>query len=428
MLVYLQNHKKVKISSSFCDILNYITLRLDDMMKPNYKKTMVACFIGYIVQAIVNNFVPLLFVTFQNSYHIPLSKITALITVNFMIQLMIDLLSAGFIDKIGYRASIMIAHGFSAAGLILLTILPKLLPDAFVGIMISVIVYAVGGGLLEVLVSPIMEACPTENKEKAMSLLHSFYCWGHMGVVLLSTAFFAIVGIHNWKILAVIWAVIPIYNLILFTKAPIYSLNAEGEQGLSVTDLIKKKIFWILMLMMICAGASEQAVSQWASTFAEQGLGVSKTVGDLAGPMAFAMMMGISRLIYGKYGDKLNLDRFMIFSGALCILSYLCIALVPVPMIGLIGCAVCGFSVGIFWPGTFSKASAAIKGGGTAMFALLALAGDLGCSGGPTLAGIVSSRFANNLHLGILAAIVFPVLLLIGVMISGKDLERPVAK
>ncbi len=389
-------------------------------MKPNYKKTMAACFIGYVVQAIVNNFVPLLFVTFQNSYHISLSKITALITVNFIIQLLIDLLSAGFIDKIGYRASAMVAHIFSAVGLLCLTFLPELLPDAFSGIMISVIIYAVGGGLLEVLVSPIMEACPTDNKEKAMSLLHSFYCWGHMGVVLLSTAFFAIMGIGNWKILAIIWAVIPVGNMILFAKSPIYSLNAEGEQGLTVKQLFRKKIFWILMLMMLCAGASEQAVSQWASTFAEQGLGVSKTVGDLAGPMAFAMMMGIARLIYGKYGHKLNLDHFMKFSCILCILSYLCIALVPVPILGLTGCAVCGFSVGILWPGTFSKASVSIKGGGTALFAMLALAGDLGCSGGPTLAGVISSSFHNNLRLGILAAVVFPILLLIGVMVSEK--------
>lgn len=393
-------------------------------MGQNYKKTIAACFIGYIVQAIVNNFVPLLFVTFQNNYHIPLSKITALITVNFMIQLMIDMLSAGFIDRIGYRASAIIAHAFSAAGLILLTILPELLSNAFAGIMISVIIYAVGGGLLEVLVSPIMEACPTDNKEAAMSLLHSFYCWGHMGVVLLSTAFFAMAGIGNWKILAIIWAVIPVGNLLLFAKAPIYSLQAEGERGLTVTGLFRKKIFWMLMLMMMCAGASEQAVSQWASAFAEQGLGVSKTVGDLAGPMAFAMMMGISRLIYGKCGHKLNLDRFMKFSCVLCILSYLCIALIPVPIFSLIGCAVCGFSVGILWPGTFSKASVAIKGGGTVMFALLALAGDLGCSGGPTLAGIVSSRFHNNLHLGILAAIIFPVLLLIGIMLSEKNMEK----
>nr|QGT51009.1 hypothetical protein Firmicute1046_0850 [uncultured Firmicutes bacterium] len=389
-------------------------------MKANYKKTMRACFIGYIVQAIVNNFVPLLFVTFQNSYHIPLSKITALITVNFIVQLLVDMLSAGFIDKIGYRASVILAHIFSAVGLISLTFLPELLPDPFIGIMISVIIYAIGGGLLEVLVSPIIEACPTDNKEQTMSLLHSFYCWGHMGVVLLSTAFFAIFRIDNWKVLAFIWALIPAANIVLFAKAPIYSLHEDGARGITMKELFSKKVFWLLMLMMMCAGASEQAVSQWASTFAEQGLGVSKTVGDLAGPMAFAMLMGISRLIYGKYGEKLNLDRFMKYSCLLCIVSYLCIALIPVPLLGLVGCAVCGFSVGILWPGTFSKAAVSIKGGGTALFAMLALAGDLGCSGGPTLAGAVSSMFHNNLRIGILAAIIFPSLLLLGVIIAGK--------
>ena len=393
-------------------------------MKPNYQKTMYACFIGYIVQAIVNNFVPLLFVTFQTSYGIPLAKITALITVNFVIQLLVDLISAGFIDKIGYRASIILAHICAAAGLLSLTILPDLLPDAFLGILISVIIYAVGGGLLEVLVSPIIEACPTDNKEKAMSLLHSFYCWGQMGVVLLSTVFFVLFGIQNWKILALIWVIIPVANGILFAKAPIYSLQAEGEKGLTLKELFLKKIFWVLMLMMLCAGASEQSVSQWASTFAEQGLHVSKTVGDLAGPMAFAMLMGLSRLIYGKYGDKLNLDHFMTFSCILCAASYLCISLVPVPMVGLLGCAVCGFSVGILWPGTFSKAAVSIKGGGTALFALLALAGDLGCSGGPTLAGLVSSSFGNNLRIGILASIVFPILLLIGILLSRPNVHE----
>lgn len=393
-------------------------------MKPNYQKTMYACFIGYIVQAIVNNFVPLLFVTFQTSYGIPLAKITALITVNFVIQLLVDLLSAGFIDKIGYRTSIILAHICAAAGLLSLTILPDLLPDAFLGILISVIIYAVGGGLLEVLVSPIIEACPTDNKEKAMSLLHSFYCWGQMGVVLLSTVFFVLFGIQNWKILALIWVIIPVANGILFAKAPIYSLQAEGEKGLTLKELFLKKIFWVLMLMMLCAGASEQSVSQWASTFAEQGLHVSKTVGDLAGPMAFAMLMGLSRLIYGKYGDKMNLDHFMTFSCILCTASYLCISLVPVPIVGLLGCAVCGFSVGILWPGTFSKAAVSIKGGGTALFALLALAGDLGCSGGPTLAGLVSSSFGNNLRIGILASIVFPILLLIGILLSRPNVHE----
>lgn len=386
-------------------------------MKINYKKTMMACFIGYIVQAIINNFVPLLFVTFQNTYQISLSNITLLITINFIVQLIVDFLSASFIDKIGYRTSIIIAHIFSALGLISLTFLPELLPNAFIGILISVILYAIGGGLIEVLISPIMEACPTDNKEKVMSLLHSFYCWGHLGVVLISTVFFAILGINNWKILALIWSIIPLINLILFIKVPMYSLNDNNEKGLSISELFRKKIFWILMLMMLCAGASEQAVSQWASTFAEQGLGVNKTIGDLAGPMAFALMMGISRLIYGKYGHKLDLDRFMQFSGILCIFSYLCIGLIQIPLFGLIGCAICGFSVGILWPGTFSKASNSMKNGGTALFALLALAGDLGCSTGPTLAGFVSSAFNNNLHLGILFASIFPVLLLVGLML-----------
>lgn len=383
-------------------------------MKNNYKMTMYACFIGYIVQAVVNSFVPLLFVTFQTEYHIPLTQITLLITVNFVIQLVVDLLSAGFVDKIGYRASAIIAHACAGTGIFLLTILPELFSYPFYGILLAVMVYAIGGGLIEVLISPVLEACPTDNKESAMSLLHSFYCWGCTGVVLLSTLFFALFGTSHWKILALIWVLLPIANLILFTKVPIYSLHEEGESGMSIFELFRVKVFWLLMAMMLCAGASEQAVSQWASTFAEKGLHIQKTVGDLVGPMMFSVLMGLSRLIYGKYGEKLNLDRFMKGSCVLCVASYLCISLVPVPIVGLIGCAICGFSVGIMWPGTFSKASAAIKRGGTVLFAMLALAGDLGCSGGPTLVGFVSSAFSGNLRLGILTAIVFPVLLLAG--------------
>lgn len=388
-------------------------------MKPDYQKTMYACFTGYVVQAAVNNFVPLLFVTFQKSYHIPLAQITLLITINFMIQLFVDLLSAGFIDRIGYRSSIILAHVCAALGFLLLTILPEVLPP-FTGILIAVCVYAVGGGLIEVLVSPIIESCPTDHKEKAMSLLHSFYCWGHVGVVLLSTAFFSIFGIENWKILTLLWMILPVANGILFATAPIYSLQDEGESGLTLKELFHEKYFWIFLLMMLCAGASEQAVSQWASTFAEQGLHISKTLGDLAGPMAFALLMGSSRLIYGKYGEKMNLDRFMKYSCILCMISYLGISLIPVPFIELICCAICGFSVGIMWPGTFSKASASIRRGGTVMFAMLALAGDLGCSSGPTLVGFVSSAFQNTLQAGILAAIIFPALLLSGIILSRR--------
>ena len=389
-------------------------------MDKNYNKTIYACFIGYIVQAIVNNFAPLLFLTFHNAYGIPMTQITLLITFNFGLQLLIDLLSVTFVDRIGYRTSMLIAHICAAMGFVLLTILPDVCGNPFVGLLIAVTIYAVGGGLLEVLVSPVMEACPTDNKEKAMSLLHSFYCWGHVAVVFLSTLFFGIFGIQHWKILACIWAIVPFANMILFTKVPIASLMEDGEKGMTIGELFKQKLFWILMLMMICAGASEQAVSQWASTFAELGLGVSKTIGDLAGPMLFAILMGSARAFYGKYGDRIELDRFMTGSSVLCIVSYLCIALVPNPIIGFVGCALCGLSVGIMWPGTFSKATASVARGGTAMFALLALAGDVGCSGGPTVVGMVSGMFDDDLKKGILAGVIFPILLLTGIFLCKK--------
>ena len=389
-------------------------------MKNQYHKTIYACFLGYIVQAIVNNFVPLLFLTFEETYQIPLSRITLLVTINFAVQLLVDLLAIGFVDRIGYRVSILIAHIFSAGGVLLLTVLPDRCSEPFVGLLIAVIIYATGGGLLEVLVSPIIESCPTDNKEEAMSLLHSFYCWGHVGVVFLSTVFFAVFGIDNWKIMAIIWACIPLANTILFAKVPIAPLIGEGEKGLTIKELCSKKLFWLFLLMMICAGASEQAVSQWASTFAEKGLGVSKTIGDLAGPMFFAICMGLSRAYYGKFGEKINLQRFMIGSSMLCVVSYLGIVFFTIPALGLISCGIAGLSVGIMWPGTFSMASASIKRGGTAMFALMALAGDLGCAGGPTVVGMVSGYFADNLQMGTLAAIVFPVILCVGLAYTKK--------
>lgn len=393
-------------------------------LKNAYNKTVTACFVGYIVQAIVNNFVPLLFLTFQKTYGIPLPQITLLVTFNFGIQLLVDLLSVTFVDKIGYRATMVIAHVTAALGLILLTILPEVMPSAFLGIVIAVMVYAIGGGLLEVVVSPVVEACPSDNKEKAMSMLHSFYCWGHVGVVVLSTLFFRVAGIENWKIMALFWALIPIVNAVVFTRVPIASLIAEGETGMKLRELFKQRIFWVLLIMMICAGASEQGVSQWASAFAEQGLGISKTAGDLAGPMMFAILMGAARAFYGKYGDRIDLDRFMIASCGLCIVSYLGVSLLPVPGLSLVFCALCGLSVGIMWPGTFSKASSALPRGGTAMFALLALGGDVGCGGGPTVVGFVSGALGDNLKLGILAGVAFPILLLIGIFLCAKNRKR----
>lgn len=389
-------------------------------MKFTYQHTIYSCFIGYIVQAVVNNFVPLLFLTFHRSYDIPLSQITLLITINFCVQLLVDLLSVSFVDKIQYRTSMIIAHFTAAAGLILLAFLPELLPSPFPGLMIAVMIYAIGGGLLEVLVSPIVEACPTDNKETAMSMLHSFYCWGQVGVVLLSTLFFHFVGIGHWKILAILWAVIPLANIFLCANVPMASLIKEGEKGLSLAELLAQKGFWLFMLMMLCAGASEMAVSQWASTLAENALHVSKTLGDLMGPMTFAILMGSARAFYGKKGDSIHLDTFMLLSSILCTASYLTIALIPCAATGLIGCALTGLSIGIFWPGTFSKGSAAIPKGGASMFALFALAGDLGCSVGPGIAGMAASIFGDNLRIGILCACIFPLLMLTAILTDMK--------
>ena len=381
------------------------------MKKIGYKHTVAASFTAFVVQAVVNNFAPLLFLTFQAQYGIELSKITVLITANFFIQIFVDLTAVLFVDRIGYRASTVLAHAMCATGLIFMTILPEILPSAFAGLLVSVFCYAVGAGLLDITINPIVNSCPSTNSNQLLCLLHSFYCWGSVAAVGISTLFFALFSTDNWKIMSLIWAILPIVNAVMFTRVPIAPVVGEDEEKLSIKDMLKTKAFWIFMVLILCAGSSEQAVSQWASTFAEKGLGVSKTVGDLAGPMLFSVLMGVSRVIYGKFGDKIDLDGMMIFSGALCMASYLLIALSSSAVLGLVGVAMCGFSVGIMWPGTFSKASAGIKGGGTAMFALLALGGDLGCSSGPTFAGMMASAFGDDLKKGILCAIFFPALL-----------------
>ncbi len=393
------------------------------MDNQNYNHTIKACFTGYIVQAIVNNFIPLLFVYFHTVYDIPLTHITLLVTFNFGVQLLVDLISASFVDRIGYRASMVIAHISIVIGFVALIVLPEVMHNPFIGLLVSVTIYAIGGGILEVLVSPIVEACPTDNKESVMSMLHSFYCWGHVAVVCVSTIYFGVFGIENWKWLAIILAVVPLANAIAFTKVPIYKLVNEEEQGLSLAELFTSKVFWLLVVMMVCAGASEQAVSQWSSAFAEVGLGVNKTMGDLAGPMFFAIMMGSARVIYSKCAEKISLNKFMTGSAVLCVISYLVISLSPIPVVSLIACGICGFSVGIMWPGTFSIAASVMRRGGTVMFAFLALAGDIGCSGGPTYVGGLSGVFDGNLAKGILCAVIFPLVMIIGsVIVKNKEI------
>ena len=379
---------------------------------PNYRKTKTACYLGFVTQAIAANFAPLLFLKFHNDYNISLGNIALISTCFFFTQLLVDLFCAKFVDKIGYRICIVASEVCSAAGLIGLAFLPDILPNPFAGILCSVIVYAIGSGLIEVLGSPIVEACPFENKEATMSLLHSFYCWGAVGTILISTLFFLLFGMDSWKWLAVLWALIPTYNIYNFATCPIEHLVEEGS-GMGIRELFQKPLFWISVCLMICSGASELATAQWASAYAEAALGLSKAIGDLTGPCMFAVTMGISRVIFGKYGDRIDLMKFMTGSGILCVVCYLLTSLSSNPLIGLIGCIVCGFSVGIMWPGTISISSKKFPLGGTAMFALLAMAGDLGGSIGPGIVGYITQEAGDNIRVGMSVGLVFPVILLV---------------
>ncbi len=376
-----------------------------------YKHTVYAAYLGYITQAIINNLAPLLFLTFMAEFHISLQKITLLVTVNFLIQLAIDFLSAKYADKLGYRACIVSAHILCATGLVSMAILPYILPSSFFALLISVVIYALGGGLIEVLISPIVEACPSDDKSSAMSLLHSFYCWGCVAVVLCSTVFLRVAGRGFWPLLAVLWAILPLFNAFLFSKVPIARLT-DSDTSKSLKELFSSRLFICLFLLMLAAGASEQSMSQWASAFCESGLHVSKTVGDILGVCLFSVFMGFSRVLHAKFGSKYSIKKCLCASALLCVVCYAVTALSPFPLLSLAGCALTGFSVGILWPGTFSLAASACPSGGTAMFAILALAGDLGCAGGPTLVGFVSGAFDSNLKAGLLAAIIFPVILI----------------
>ena len=380
-------------------------------IRNNYKHTFFASYAGYFVQAIINNFIPLLFLTFQSSFSLSYDKISLLIVINFGVQLCVDFFSAYFIDKIGYRVSVIAAHIFACIGLAGLSIFPFIM-NPYAGIILSIIIYATGSGLIEVIISPLVEACPSDSKAGAMSLLHSFYCWGQMCVVLFSTLFFNLAGITNWRLLALIWACVPLINGVYFCLVPIPEVLSENK-GMGMKNLFKTKLFYILAVIMLCSGASELAMSQWASAFAESGLGVSKTMGDLLGPCLFAVLMGSARVMYSKLSDRIPLGKVMIASALLCAVSYLVAGLSPLPIVSLLACAVCGFSVGVMWPGTFSLAAEKIPTGGTAMFALLALFGDTGCASGPAIVGRMTTIFGDDLGKGLLFAVVFPVVMIV---------------
>lgn len=389
----------------------------------NYQKTLLACYLGFVTQAISANYAPLLFLTFRGTYGISLEKIAMIPMVFYLAQLFVDLAATRFADRIGYRRCVVASQVLSAAGLAALAFLPDLLPNPFAGILMAVVLYAVGSGLIEVLVSPIVEACPFDNKDGVMSLLHSFYCWGALGVILGSTLFFALFGVENWRILTVLWALVPLYNMVNFVSCPIERLVEEGR-SMAPAQLFRMPLFWLIILLMVCSGASEAAMAQWASAFTESALGVSKTVGDLAGPGLFALFMGVSRVLYGRFSERLDLTRTMLFCGVLCAGCYLVAALAASPVLGLAGCALCGLAVGIMWPGSISISAQKCPRGGTAMFAFLALAGDLGATISPTMTGSFAELAGGDLKAGLLAAAVFPMVMGLGLLVLKRTVRR----
>ena len=391
--------------------------------RKNYSLTAVACYLGFITQAIAANFAPLLYLTFHKSFGIPLGQIALISTVFYFTQLVTDLIAARFVDRIGYRICAVASEVLSLLGLVGMAFLPGLSSHPFPILLGCVVVYAIGSGLIEVLGSPIIEACPFDHKEAVMSLTHSFYCWGSVATILLSTLFFRFIGIEHWPVLACLWALFPLVNIFLFSVCPIEHLVEEG-QSMTIGQLLRNRPFWVLIILMICSGASELGMAQWASAFTESALGVSKTIGDLAGPCMFAVLMGLSRVFYAKFGPRINISKFMILSGILCVTCYLLAGLASIPMLGLAGCALCGFSVGIMWPGSISISSRSLPNGGTALFALLALAGDLGGSLAPSLIGSVSQAAGGNLKAGLLTAVIFPLVLVIALLILPRVIRQ----
>lgn len=397
-------------------------------MRLSFKHTLYACFIGYITQAIVSNLPSLLLVIFQDEFQLSLQKITLLLTIGFTVQICIDLIAGKIVDRFGYRASIIIANICCIGGLVCMSILPSFM-DPFWALLIAISLNSIGGGFIEVVISPIVEALPGDEKAKAMSVLHSFYCWGLVGVVVLTTLYFAIFGLHNWHYLPMLWSIVPIVNSFLFTTVPIRQLVEQHEQ-LPMKKLLSLKTFWLLFALMICAGAAEQAMSKWSSLFAERGLGVSKTMGDLLGPCAFAILMGLARIFYSKKADKIDMKKLLLWSSVLCVCSYLIASLASNPILSLMGCALTGLAIGVLWPVTLSLSAQTYPKGGNSMFALLALGGDIGCAIGPSTVGLVSlaansnssllNQFATSDRLaefslrgGLFIAIIFPIIIIV---------------
>lgn len=379
-------------------------------MKLSYKATKISCYAGIANQAVIVNFAPLLFVVFARNFGLTMSQLASIITVNFVAQIIVDVLGVKYISKIGYRKILVSSQITSAIGFILMGILPFIM-DPYWGIIIATICYAIGSGLTEVILSPVIEALPGEGKVSSMTFLHSFYCWGHLYTVLFATLYFNIFGVENWRYLSFYWALLPIITAFVFMKAPIVTLDEKVKEKTRLRDIFSSLTFWIFMILMVSSGAGEQSMAQWASMFAQESLKVSKNVGDILGPSIFALTMAISRILYGKIGEKMGIEKSLILYAGLGIFSFLTATVFKNPYINLLGCGICGFSLGVMWPVVLSFGAKKFPAGGTAIFALFSVAGDIGCSFGPELVARVTE--ITTFKTGLMSGAIFPATILI---------------
>lgn len=401
----------------------------------SYGLTKVACYIGYVVQAVVNNLLSLLFVIFNaQPYNISLEKLGSIIFINFAAQLFIDYISVFFTSRFGYKKCVVFAQATSVVGFVLLGFLPRVIEPYF-GILFSILFLAVGSGLIEVLISPIIEALPSDNKASNMSFLHSFYCWGQVLTVIGTTALVFALGNDKWFYIPFVWSIIPFINTLLFTRCDILELENNSAHS-SALSLLKNKSVYKYMVFMFCAGASEITMVQWSSFFVEKGFGTEKWLGDLIGPCLFAVLMGIGRIGYGILGKKVSLERLLCYFSALCFVCYLVVALSNNGIICALGCAVCGLSVSVMWPGVISLSAEKFHSSGTAIFSLMAMLGDIGCAVGPWILGLIAeyafdynlgrhlisalniNSTQSNMQLGFLICSIFPLIMFLFFVIS----------
>ena len=356
----------------------------------SYKSTIAACYIGSFVQAIIVNTTPILFIPLREQFGLTFQQMGLLVLINFISQVGCDILFSNAIDKYGFRRFVVAAHGLAVVGLVLFAASPLLFDRPFAGFVTATIIFSGSGGLLELLLSPIVNAIPTDEKAGAMSVLHSFYSWGQAAVILLTTVLLFVFGRAWWQWIILIWTLVPLFNFFFLMRVP-FAPNVPEEQRQGMDKILLKPFFIAALATILCGAAAELCISQWASAYLEEAMRLPKVVGDVGGVCLFAVMMGVGRLFYGMYGKKINVSLMMLIGTVGAAACYITVALSGTAVLSLLACGLCGLCVSLLWPGTLVVASEHYPLAGAWMFAILA-AGDIGASAGPWLMGVVAEQ------------------------------------